>query len=323
MRKSLGILSFLSLLLPILSAEDLNLSQQLKKNLSGKGPFVVLGLVSDSEQNSTITEEGNSLRKKLEQAIQNSGGEITPLSRSERMKLERQWSLPFTGRINDELKAEIKVLKSGLVTGSFSPHEKDDLMLLVILPDNDRTLVFHENRPVLYKTTAPDVKVEVKSIPSKEVLSHGESEAETEKPSTIPHKEPPKTQPSSEPLAGLFSLGGQLKTSRTIPKETRRTRKLLKSEKLDHLRMELMGNQVLKEYVSERKNLNDDQKLAVCQKLIESAQNTLLTASKIEFLRRAFILNASRISPLPEIEKHTLDRLLEHREFFHETSNLD
>jgi len=319
MRRALWQLGILLLCLPTLLADSFSPSQVLQATLSGNGPFVVLGMVSDSEQQTTITEEGIELRKSMELAIQSLGEEVTPLASSERMKLERLWSLPFTGRVSDELKAELHNLKSGLITGSFSPHHPEDLMVIVMLASGNRSLVFHEKSgpsplaPVIHGDAATPTPVS----------SNNPDEAITpsQPSSTIPPPDKPQAPSDNPPVTpGVLSLGTRFPTSRTLPKESRRTRKVSTQQKLEQLKLELLENEVLREFSKERSQLSDQQKLVDCQNLIDSAQNTLLTSSKIEFLRRAFILNASMASPSKELERHTLERLLEHKEFFNEPS---
>jgi len=319
MRKLLRRFIPFSLLIPALWGQSFSPSQLLEATLSGNGPFVTLGIISDSEQQSTINDHGLLIRKKIELAIQKLGEEVTPLARAERMKLERMWSLPFTGRITDQLKNEAKTLKSGLITGSFSPHDSDDLMLLVVLANGNRTLVFHEQRPVPVKQTdSASTAPAPKELPSKAEMKES---APKEPVSTIPppvsHKENHSDKSDPSP-PGVFNFGTQLTNSRELPKETKRPRRLSLDKKLEHLKLELIGNEILKAYAREHIELSDEEKLNACRELIKSAQNTFLTSSKIEFLRRAFILNTSMKSPVEKIERHTLERLLEHREFINE-----
>ena len=326
MRQALRRLCPFILLFPSLWAEGFIPSELLKTTLSGNGPYVTLGIVSDSEQQSTISDDGIEIRKKMELTIQQESETITPLARSERMRLERLWSLPFTGRISDDLKKEIRTLGSGLVTGSYSPHDKESFMVLVLPKNDDRVLVFHEKQPKSSPsvTSGSNSNSTTKSpSPQHNVTTQPKT---SNQPSTAPSANstikdnPPTAEPS--PAPGIFVLGTQLKSSRALPMETRRTRRVRSANKLEQLRLELMGNDILRAFVNERKHLSDENKITTCRGFLDSAQNTLLTASKIELLRRAFILNASMKSPLKEIEQHTLERLLEHQEFFYEP-NLD
>lgn len=276
---------------------------KLLKLIDEGSPWVVLSPVSDSETQSVITPEGQDLRKSMETFIQETGAEVLPLSVSERVKLERAWSLPFTGRVNEALKTSLKELEASLFTGSYSPDQPDDLRLLLNTRSDRRNLTFYE-------------KVSPKSTLSVESVSP------TPPPETQ-SVEPTQTDPpQNTPFRPITQELRPLVPSRELPNEEPRRRRPMKEEKLlEMMREELSNNKVLKAFALEHQDITLDARKSKIKELVEKSQNHFLTSTKIEYLRRAFILVMGLPGDTVAAEKDILLKLLEHRSFYRDVSD--
>lgn len=270
---------------------------QLIEKIKHKGPWLTLGIVADSEKQSTILPKGRELRKQLETAIQDKGGEILIVSLSERMKLERLWTLPYTGRFSKPLRDEARSLGAGIMTGSYINHDHDQIQLIVLEPNQEKVNVFH----LAQTETSPSI------IP-----------APDRKPKTRPKQSEPKW---------IFKLNS-FEPSRETPRERRKRHSDHESHqnklkiKLHH---RLITNPVLQESILKlNKEHHIDKPLTkygsevytkTRDQLIQRGQQSFMTSSKIEYLSRAYLLNEQLPSPDQKIKEELISSILSHQIF--------
>lgn len=273
--------------------------QSLQKIASETNPYILLSLVSDSEKQASITPKGEKLRLQLEEHLQNLGAEILPLSLSERMKLERMWSLPYTGRFSDELKAEVKNLKAHLVSGSYTEQSQH----IKLLAYN-----FKSNKTSIHRASA-DPQNKTSQDKTSQASQTSQSQA-----NSVDNR-------ASESINQSQALWNfeTFEPSRERPEERKR-RKLrnprLSSKRIDHITEQLNNSSVLQSYKQEQAQKSKTELISLRNNLIQRAQNSFMTSSKIELYSRAFILN-DMIKPADQDIKNKLSQLLlDHQEFF-------
>jgi hypothetical protein len=274
---------------------------QLIEQIKNKGPWLTLGIVADSEKKSTILPKGRELRKQLETSIQNKGGEILTLSISERMKLERLWTLPYTGRLSQSLRDEVKSLGAGIVTGSYPSHDSEQVQLIVLGPNQDKAIVYH----------LPPTKSQ---------------------PSIIPAPKPPssRTHPKRIDTKWLFS-NKKLEPSREPPRERRKRRSDNESHQAKlktKLHQRLLSNPILQQSIAsiDRENNLDEPADKNSQaiytltrdQLIQKGQQAFMTSTKIEYLSRAYVLNEKLLAPDQRIKEELISSILSHQIFIND-----
>ena len=262
----------------------------LLENLKTKSPWIVLSLVAESEKQAAITPEGERLRKELEEAIQANGGEVLPLSLADRMKLERLWSLPYSGRFSDELKKEALSLHAGIITGNFPVQSPEKVQLLLLTSEEQKSLVFHEDLP------QQQIKPEPNPIAQK-----------------------------IEPQGFKWvSLTDNLEPSRQSPEENQRRRSAnpqALDRRKERLQEQLNKNIVLQRYKEELAGKSEDERSQLCGEFIQKANNSIMTSSKIEMLSRAYIINEGLKNPDAPIRSQLLEQLISHEDFYRDRRN--
>jgi hypothetical protein len=257
--------------------------------LTTQSPWIVLGLVGESEKQSCITPEGDRIRKELEEAIQLAGGEVLPLSLTDRMKLERLWSLPYTGRFSEELKKSSLDIHAGVVSGSYALQNPEKIQLILLTPIEQKSLVFHETIGLTSQK--------------------------------LTREEEPRQEHESKSAFKWISLTENLEPSRQLPEEKSRRRssnQMALEKRKANLKLHLDSNPVLQKYKSEIAEKSEAEKMQLCQGLINESNNSFMTSSKIELLSRAYILNQSSQTPNLEIQAQLLERLISHEDFFND-----
>ena len=290
---------------------DLQLTDSLKHNLKDSSPWLVLGLVADSETQSSITPKGQELRKELEQQIQKLGGEILPLPLSQRMKLERLWSLPFSGTFNDELKEEATQLKANIITGSFNPLGSGEAQILTFDIENKKTLIHYcvLNTPV------------TSELPQTTHASPTQMELE-------PLDTPRASRSAHQPIVSALDKNpwGIETFEPTRQKPDERARRRTRNPRATEARNKLIqdhfsNNKVLKQFQMEHQQKSTNELIAIRNNLIQRAQSSFMTSSKIELYSRAYIINDLLQPADLQTEDKLLELLQDHQEFFLERKN--
>lgn len=283
-------------------------SPLLRENLKSKNAWIVLSLVAESEKQASITPDGERLRKELEEAVQTAGGEVLSLSLADRMKLERLWSLPYSGRFSEELKKEALDFKAGILTGSFSVQSPDKIQLLMLTAHEQKSLVFHEEAQASVSKAVVHPSVAV---------AKPEDSAPVAKPEDVSHKT--ERQGFKWP-----SLTENLEPSRQLPDEKQRrrsTHQVALDRRKELLKAQLDKNSVLQRYKEEIASKSENEKIQLCGEFINNASNSILTSTKIELFSRAYILNASLKNPDLGVQSQLLEQLISHEDFFRDRSN--
>jgi hypothetical protein len=289
-------------------ATEVQLSSDLISKLKQETPWLILGFVSDSETQSSITSKGQGLRKEIEQQIQSMGGEVLPIPLSQRMKLERMWSLPFTGAFSKELKQEASELKANLLSGTFHPQASAEVQILTFNIDNKKTLIHYCDTMTPAAPNGP----EARKMPLLERMQP-QTSARTQ-----------RTSQSTNPLAD--SPWGFETFEPTRQKPDERARRRTRNPRATEARAQLIHDhlnhsKVLTQFKMEHQQKSTDELISIRNDLIHRAQSSFMTSSKIELYSRAHAIN-TLIQPVDEAtEKELLERLLDHQEFFLERKN--
>lgn len=274
-------------------------SPLLRENLKSKNSWIVLSLVAESEKQASITPDGEKLRKELEEAIQVAGGDVLNLSLADRMRLERLWSLPYSGRFSDELKKEALDNKAGILTGSYSVQSPEKIQLLMLTAQEQKSLIFYED------SKASANKTSATQVPEPKIVVNSDDSMPSHKTERQGFKWP--------------SLTDNLEPSRQLPDEKQRRRSTHQhaiDQRKERLKTQLNNNSVLQRYKTEIAAKSENEKVQLCGEFINNASNSILTSTKIELFSRAYVLNASLNHPDLAIESQLLEQLISHEDFF-------
>jgi hypothetical protein len=292
-------------------SHNISLQPQLQEQILTPTPWISLGIVADSEKKSSITPRGEELRKALQHLIQMNGGENLPLALSTRMKLERMWSIPFTGQFSKELKAKAKEHKSNLISGSYSPSSPKSLQVLTYIYEADRTYIYH-------CTTSDTNTKPLPNLPT----------PQTQK---LPLQRPIETQNQQTKIESATPTLPQsiwefesFEPSRQRPDE--QTRRRYRNPRAvgirkSNLQQHLDNNDILKKYQDTQIHKSQRELITLRNDLIERSQNSFMTSSKIELLSRAYTINGIITPEDLNIKEKIVERLLAHEEFFSERRN--
>ena len=257
--------------------------------------WLVLGFVSDSEKMPIIDTKGVAYRRDTEKIIQKQGGSIFSLSLSERTKLERIWSLPFTGRLDKKLLAFADENKINIVAGSFPAHAPEDITVLCYDHVAKKSLVWYG----------------VFEKESRELVGRRRSRVAAEDMS----KESAARR-SNSPLDYFKTI----EPTRQRPEERLRRRSgnnASSARALESLRARLEGNAVLADF----KKSFEGKDAAEIKKSIDSylyqAESSWVSSTKIEMLSRAYIL-CVKAGNRESLGKTILARLNEHEAFYND-----
>jgi hypothetical protein len=265
------------------------LSAQIKINktdVSGK-TWVVLGFVEDSEQGAIIDKVGNELRMKYEALIQSMGGNIYTMASSERMKLQRMWSIPFTGRLPEQLKEFAVKNKISILTGSYLKSNKNNISILGYEYSNNKVKVYHD---------------------SKIINEPNESKARTVKPQ----------EKRKNGVTDGFKIN--LKTYESVRRRPghlkgRRDKRKDKNRELKQIREYFAKSPVLQSLKNKFKNKSDNDKIKEAESYAQRAADSWLTTTKIELMSRAWVLLDMVPSATEKEKNQILSSILEHEEF--------
>jgi hypothetical protein len=232
-----------------------------KKDIEGR-TWAVLSFVFDTEKGATINKDGIQHRLNYETLIQTNGGTIYTMARSERKKLEKMWSSPFTGRLSDELKKYAKKNQICILTGSYSINENNKVSLLHFDYKVNKVLVHHNQ--------AISVHVEKENIVP----------VRKEKRNRVLPKD-------------SFTIDLQpYESVRRRPEhfKGRRAKRENKEKALQLMKKHFSTNPVLQTLKKEYANSSDKEKIKAAQDLTRRATESWLTTSKIELMSRAWVL---------------------------------
>jgi hypothetical protein len=278
-----------AILINLLVLSSIHASSLEESVIKGK-TWAVLGFVEDSEKGANINDEGQRLRKEHEKLIQKLNGEIYTMASSERMKLERTWSLPFTGRLSNELKAYAKKNQIGIITGSYNKSNKKDVSLLCF--------DFLSNKVKVYYTKKKD---ESKAVSNNIILNSRKKEKE-----------------QNNARSGFKVEYRTYESIRRRPShlQGRRGKRGNKEISISHIKSYFAKSPVLNSLKKEFKNKSDEEKIKEADRYVRKASESWLTTSKIEYLSRAWAL-LDMVPSVKDKEKNKIiDSILEHEEFF-------
>ncbi len=257
-----------------------------KADIAGK-TWVVLGFVEDSEQGATIDKTGNALRIKYEAFIQSMDGEVYTMASSERMKFQRMWSIPFTGRLSDELKKIAIKNKISIMTGSYSKSDKNKISVLCFEHLKNKVKVYHTE------------KVIKKSNINKAVVIK------------------PQSKRNANVTDG-FKIN--LKTYESVRRRPdhlkgRRAKRKDKDRELIQIKEYFSKSPVLQSLKNEFKNKTDSEKIKEAESYARRASDSWLTTTKIELMSRAWVLLDMVPSATEKEKNEILNAILEHENF--------
>lgn len=259
--------------------------------------WLVLGFVQDSDSSSAITSLGHELRKKIEVDIQNLGGEIFTLRKSERRRLESLWSKPFTGRLNEQLKKFGEANQINILTGSYAKNKPEEITMLI------------------FNYQLKKVKVLYQHTEEKGSLNH------------LQNIEDKNTERNEQEEGKLFRNPFQVKPLESVRRkpesfERRNSRRYNVGKQKNAIVLHLRNNPVLNKLREESKKLSKEKVIGRANDLIQRAEESWMTTSKLELYSRAWVL----LDILKDYEKEKddlVDQILEHEKFFDDRNSVD
>lgn len=308
-------LVFAILTFSLFAGDPWSSGKSLKKHISKDSQWIVLGFVADSENTPTIESKGHKLRKSLELYIQNEGGSVLTMSRAERIKWEKMWSLPYKGRYPKSLIDGLaKAEKVNVISGSYAPHSPSELTVLIYNQSKGKSEVVYLNQNLaISKPKEIKAPKEPTSIvaPKEIKISQDNNIARRDDLKKIePRKETRKIEEKDGFFKNITSTRHQA-LSGTFKR--RRLPRSLKG-KVEMIKTHLDKSEVMKEFVKPYKDKSPEVIENDIVEYIEKSKKTFFSSGKVENMCRAYALS-NLLEGKEEFKKGLLEQIAEHHAF--------
>jgi len=279
---------------------------ELLETLKTSERWLILSPVEDSETTSKISSIAQGWLLEKENELQKLDLEVVTLSKKERRHAEKAWSTPFTTRLNKDLIQLCQSLETNLLT-AYHEEKQQNLTYVVYSLSKKKQLVFRET-----VKTPPNNKIEVSAIPP----SSSKSSVTTTSP--VIKKETGFTELNfNEKLKNWMDSKGDISSTKELNSSKRLRRKShhssVKSDQQDKVHQYLINNSKLIAYAKEQKAKGTIE--TTCLEHLKNADKSWMSASKLEHLSRAYILNHTLTAPNQNLKTSLLKDIVERQNF--------
>lgn len=281
---------------------------ELLETLKTSERWFILSPVEDSETTSKISSIAQGWLLEKENELQKLDLEVVTLSKKERRHAEKAWSVPFTTRLNKELIQLCQDLEANLLT-AYHEEKSQDLTYVVYSLSKKKQLVFRET------AKSPSTKkIEVSTI------SPSSSKSITTKSPTIKKETSFSELNFNEKLKNWMESKNDISSTKELNSSKRLRRKSLhssvKSGQQQKVHEYLINNPKLIAYANEQKTKGTIE--TTCLEHLKNADKSWMSASKLEHLSRAYILNHTLTTPNQNLKASLLKDIVDRQNFLND-----